>query len=146
MSRSTNRKADLYDVSTYTDDELYGILELDNNPSDRVLEAKILSMIEKYNRIGNAASDQMSQFFIDVYTHFFDVYDEAEDDPPTSNPKTIEGMANRNPKEKTKPKEECREKKQQKDEDWQKKATQQTSPLSQNIVLQYVRVRKAPFD
>jgi hypothetical protein len=103
MSRPTNRKTDLYDVSTYTDDELYGILELDNNPSDRVLEAKILSMIEKYNRIGNAASAQMSQFFIDVYTHFFDVYDEAENNQPTSKPATIERTANQIPRERTTP-------------------------------------------
>ena len=98
MSKST-RKPDLYDVSTYTDNELYGILELDN-PSDRVLEAKILSMIDKYNRIGNDASNTMSQFFIDMYTRFFDVYEDEEDVPASAkegfatNPKTKNPPAN----------------------------------------------------
>jgi len=40
-------KNDLYDISSYTEDELYEILDL-VNPSDRELEAKILMMIHKY--------------------------------------------------------------------------------------------------
>ena len=69
---------DLYDVRTYTDEELYNILEL-NNPSDRELEAKILSMVNKYTRMGGDAADKLSQFFIDIYSHFFDVSDDDDE-------------------------------------------------------------------
>ena len=41
-----------YDISKYTDNELYEILDL-NNPSDRELEAKILHMINKYANFQN---------------------------------------------------------------------------------------------
>ncbi len=36
------KKEDLYDVSSYSDSELYELLDL-NNPTDRELEAKIIS-------------------------------------------------------------------------------------------------------
>ena len=48
-------KDSIYDVNSYTDRELYDILELDN-PSDRVLEAKILSMVNKYTRMAGNMS------------------------------------------------------------------------------------------
>ena len=75
MSRRNND--DLYNVSTYTDKEIYDILEL-TNPTDRELEAKILIMVNKYTRMGggNQAADQLQQFFIDIYTRFFDVSDD----------------------------------------------------------------------
>ena len=41
------KKEDLYDISSYSDDELYEILDL-VNPTDRELEAKTLMMIHKY--------------------------------------------------------------------------------------------------
>ena len=62
----------IYDVSTYSDRELYDILDLDN-PTDRELEAKILTMVNKYTRTGNLSSDMLAQFFIDIYTRFFEV-------------------------------------------------------------------------
>lgn len=62
---------DLYDVSAYSDEELFDILELDN-PSDRVLEAKILSMVHRYDSMEGEEAELLSSFFIDIYTRFFD--------------------------------------------------------------------------
>jgi hypothetical protein len=61
----------MYDVSEYTDSELYTILDI-NNPTDRELEAKILSYIHKYRTIGNEQGKELAQFFVDIYNHFFD--------------------------------------------------------------------------
>lgn len=61
---------DIYDVSQYTDQELYNILDI-NNPTDRELEAKILSLVNKYNHMGNDTGEKLSQFFVDIYKHFF---------------------------------------------------------------------------
>jgi hypothetical protein len=75
-----NIKDSIYDVQSYTDDELYNILELDN-PSDRILEAKILSMVNKYSRMaGNMSADMLAKFFIDIYARFFDLAENFEDD------------------------------------------------------------------
>lgn len=74
----------IYDVSTYSDQDLYNILDL-NNPSDRELEAKILAMVNKYTRMkGNLSSDMLAQFFIDIYTRFFDI-PEGESEYDTEN-------------------------------------------------------------
>ena len=52
----TNKRSDanMYDVSTYTDNELYNILDLDS-PTDRELEAKIIFLINKYKNMQNAS-------------------------------------------------------------------------------------------
>jgi hypothetical protein len=68
---------DEYNVNEYTDEQLFHILDL-NNPSDRELEAKILSMVRKYATFGNASGDKLSQFFVDIYNRFFE-NDEPED-------------------------------------------------------------------
>ena len=62
---------DLYDISGYSDQELFDILELDE-PSDRMLEAKILSMVRKYDSMEGGDAKSLMRFFIDMYTHFFD--------------------------------------------------------------------------
>jgi hypothetical protein len=74
---SNKRKEDIYDVSTYTDKELYDLLDL-NNPSDRELEAKIIFMIKKYNNINNSSGERLAQFFTDIYNHFFETDEETE--------------------------------------------------------------------
>ena len=85
---NNHNKDSIYDVNAYSDQELYDILELDN-PTDRVLEAKILSMVNKYTRMsGNMSADMLAQFFIDIYSRFFDV---AEDEYPDEYD-TIEGF------------------------------------------------------
>ena len=83
----------IYDVSTYSDRDLYNILDLDN-PTDRELEAKILSMVNKYTRMrGNLSSDMLAQFFIDIYARFFELPDdesrsEYEEDENETDPDT----------------------------------------------------------
>ena len=79
-----------YDINEYTDEQLFRILDL-NNPSDRELEAKILSMVRKYSNFGNESGQKLTQFFIDIYNHFF----ENDDDEDESNIK--EGFATSSP-------------------------------------------------
>jgi len=62
---------DEYNVKKYTDEELYKILNLSSNVSDRVLEASILSLINRYDNMQTSAGVQLSKFFTDVHKHFF---------------------------------------------------------------------------
>ena len=70
---------DLYDVSKYTDEQLYNILDMDN-PSDRELEAKIVHLINKYSNMQNEAGYKLAVFFQNIYSHFFDL-NEGFDNP-----------------------------------------------------------------
>jgi hypothetical protein len=83
----------IYDVSTYSDQDLYNILDL-NNPSDRELEAKILAMVNKYTRMkGTLSADMLAQFFIDIYARFFEMPEqesEYDTDYDTDNEETDE--------------------------------------------------------
>jgi len=75
----SNKKIEnIYDVSTYSDEELYNLLDL-NNPTDRELEAKIIFMIKKYNNIQNDSGDKLANFFTDIYKHFFEIEEENEE-------------------------------------------------------------------
>lgn len=67
-----------YDISKYTDSELYNILDLHPFPTDRELEAKIIQLIRRYDAIGNSSANELSDFFKKVYKHFFDIEDENE--------------------------------------------------------------------
>jgi chorismate mutase len=60
---------DIYNVDTYTDAELYKLLDL-SNPSDRELEAKILHMIWKYNNFHNESGKRLVRFFQQIYDRF----------------------------------------------------------------------------
>ena len=91
---------ELYDINKYTDDELYALLDLDN-PSDRVLEAKIIQMINKYSLIANESGKQLTKLFKDIYNHFFtapsdeeDEYEEGTDDDENEKNITREGYIN----------------------------------------------------
>ena len=66
-----DEKNNLYDVTQYSDDELYAMLDL-NNPSDRELEAKILLTIDKYSSVENNEAEKIKEFFEDIYSHFFE--------------------------------------------------------------------------
>ena len=66
----------IYDISQYTDQELYRMLDLDH-PTDRELEMKIIVLIQKYQDMDNPMGRQMSSFFNDIYHHFFE-YDVDE--------------------------------------------------------------------
>ena len=50
-----------YDISQYTSQELLEILDL-NNPSDRELEAKLISNINKYSQIKTEEANKIYQF------------------------------------------------------------------------------------
>jgi len=66
---------DKYNISEYTDEELYDILDL-NHPTDRELEAKIIHMINKYANMQNESGYKLAIFFQNMYAHFFDIQEE----------------------------------------------------------------------
>jgi hypothetical protein len=86
-----------YDVNEYTDEQLFRILDL-NNPSDRELEAKILSMVRKYSNFGNESGNKLTQFFIDIYNRFFE-----NDDGETAELNLKEGFETSTPSKKKYP-------------------------------------------
>lgn len=67
----------VYDISQYTDNEMFDMLDL-VQPSDRVLEAKIIQMINKYKTLSNDSGKQLADFFRNMYAHFFEDEDEEE--------------------------------------------------------------------
>ena len=85
MLNSKENTDNIYDVSKYTDRELYDILDLNGNPSDRELEAKILFLIHKYDNIQNESGDQLSQFFKDIFEHFFSSEEEENEEEGFTN-------------------------------------------------------------
>jgi hypothetical protein len=62
-----------YDVTGYTDDDLYAILDVSTPVVDSELEAKIIQEIQKYVYDRSFQGRKFYQFFKDVYEHFFDV-------------------------------------------------------------------------
>jgi hypothetical protein len=65
--------SDPYDISKYTDHELYLILDLVNQqPTDRELEAKIIQNIKKYSLIETDIAKKLTVFFSNMYDHFFE--------------------------------------------------------------------------
>jgi hypothetical protein len=91
MSFPTKNKKDIYDVSSYSDNELYEILDL-MNPSDRELEAKIHHMIWKYTNFNNESGDKLAIFFQDIYDKFFDNEKDDENEELLEN--RVENMTN----------------------------------------------------
>lgn len=80
---------DEFDITKYTSLELYNLLDVDSSIGDRELEAKILSMINKYKNAkvtsdGNDEEyDKVINFMIDIYKYFFDnrkPYEDRNDD------------------------------------------------------------------
>jgi len=67
-----------YDISEYTDKELYDILDL-VNPSDRELEAKIFMKIREYNiKNEDGKNNAIIGFLNEIYHHFFEESEEEE--------------------------------------------------------------------
>jgi hypothetical protein len=91
MNRETNARNDMYDVSKYTDQEIYAILEL-SEPTDRELEAKIISQITKYEKMDNAFGDKFVIFFNDIYRRFFDIEEEDYEEDEEGEYDGIEGF------------------------------------------------------
>jgi hypothetical protein len=79
MSFPIKNKKDIYDVDSYSENELYEILDL-MNPSDRELEAKIHHMIWKYTNFNNESGNKLAVFFQNIYDRFFDGKDDEDDD------------------------------------------------------------------
>jgi hypothetical protein len=77
MNRNNRSDDDMYNVSTYTDTELYDVLDL-SNPTDRELEAKIIFLYRKYKNMQNSSGEQLARFFNDIYNRFFENEDEPE--------------------------------------------------------------------
>ena len=92
---SGHNSRDIYNVDTYTDAELYKLLDL-SNPSDRELEAKILHMIWKYNNFHNESGERLVRFFQQIYDRFFEnSEDEGGDDQEDDGIRyQFEGMTN----------------------------------------------------
>lgn len=79
---------DVYDISKYSEEDLYNILDL-NSPSDRELEAKILSMIDKYKANDSIDSEKLTTFFENIYSHFFVSEQDIEDSDEFESPMNI---------------------------------------------------------
>lgn len=86
---------DIYDVSQYSDLELFNILDI-NNPTDGELEAKILSQIDQYSKDDNPLSKQLSVFYNNVYDRFFGE-DEADTDEQNTEVDTVPYSENQTP-------------------------------------------------
>ena len=69
------QKREEKDISEYSDSELFQILDL-NNPTDRELEAKLYSLIDKYTDIKDKMGQKLKKFYTNIFDHFF----ENEDD------------------------------------------------------------------
>jgi hypothetical protein len=80
---------DVYDVSKYSDEELYNVLDLNLNsqgkPNDGELEAKLIQMLQLYQNTETEQGKKMFQFYNDIYKHFFDS-GEISDEEWTDNP------------------------------------------------------------
>ena len=71
---------DEYDVKKYTDEELYKILNLNKDVTDRVLEGKIMLLRNRYENMQTPAGDQLAKFFEDVHKNFFNEEEQEEED------------------------------------------------------------------
>ena len=85
------KNEDKYNVNNYSDNELFDLLDL-TSPTDRVLEAKIIQMINKYSIIHNESGEKLTKFFKDIYDHFF--YDEDDEEEYEDDDEKIEGFEN----------------------------------------------------
>jgi len=84
-------KTNEYDVSQYTDEELYKILDM-NHPSDRELEAKLIGLVNKYNSFENETGDRIAQFYVEIYRRFFETDVDIDEEPSFDN--ETEGFTN----------------------------------------------------
>lgn len=74
---SKPEKEPFYNIDSYSDAELFSILDL-NNPSDKELEARILFLIHKYQNMQNNSGNELVDFFMKMYNHFFDGADDED--------------------------------------------------------------------
>ena len=58
--------SEIYDISNYSREDLYNILEV-SSPTDSELEAKIIQLMQKYKNGSNKESEKMLVFFSEIY-------------------------------------------------------------------------------
>jgi len=87
------KEHDMYNVDSYSEKELLDILDL-FHPTDRELEAKILSYIDKYNDSSNKDAVILHRFFVDIYKRFFylDEEEEVDENRNGNREKFVEGF------------------------------------------------------
>ena len=83
------KEHDMYNVDSYSEKELLDILDL-FHPTDRELEAKILSYIDKYNDSSNKDAVILHRFFVDIYKRFF--YLDEDEEENGNRDKSVEGF------------------------------------------------------
>jgi len=86
----------IYDINTYTNIELFNVLDLDN-PTDRELEAKILFFINKYDNIKTDEGYKLASFFDKIYKHFFEVDEDYDNEYEENDTNITEGLDNMYP-------------------------------------------------
>ena len=69
---------EIYNIEKYTEEELFTMLDL-NNPSDRELEMKLLTTIDRYAEIEGEDSNKIKAFFQEAYDYFFPSADASEE-------------------------------------------------------------------
>ena len=89
-----NENNNSYNIKNYSDHELYKILNLDNDVSDRILEAKILELYKKYNNLGSEAGDKLSKFFKDMHSYFFSTSEDVVENFQTENDNNNDSIEN----------------------------------------------------
>ena len=89
-----NENNNSYNIKNYSDDELYKILNLDNDVSDRILEAKILELYKKYNNLGSEAGNKLSKFFKDMHSYFFSTSEDVVENFQTENDNNNDSIEN----------------------------------------------------
>ena len=70
---------DIYDVSKYSDPELYQIVGLHETVSDEELEATLWKHIHHYQQVRNPTGAMLAQFFYDMYKRWFEVSDDDDE-------------------------------------------------------------------
>lgn len=87
-----NRSNYKHDISMYTDDEIFEILELDNSCTNQELETRIIGLIKKYNEINTDTAKQFTRFFTDMYDRFFEYIISEEDDDENEEIGSVESI------------------------------------------------------
>ena len=93
---NNTKNENIYNVESYSDVELFQLMDL-VHPSDRELEAKIVSFINKYKSETTKMGLKMYHFFYNVYNRFFDNSD-SESEEEEENFNIIENFSTRNPR------------------------------------------------
>ena len=55
---------DYYNIKNYSNEELYNILDLNNNPTDRELEASIIQKIKQSRALNSDSGKKITEFFV----------------------------------------------------------------------------------